>query len=118
MQSHLLGRRGEDRACSYLISKGYQILERNWRHRKAEVDVIASIGDILVIIEVKTRSGTLFGEPTDFIGKEKIRLLRQAANAYVNLKRLDQEIRFDFIGIVKRKDHVKLVHIEDACHSF
>ena len=65
----------EELAFDYLVSKGYQVKERKWRYQKAEVDIIAQKDDVLAIIEVKTRSTDVFGDPQDFISKKKIKLL-------------------------------------------
>jgi putative endonuclease len=118
MRSHALGIQGEDLAVTYLLSQGYKILERNWRFAKAEVDIIAAKEDVLAAVEVKTRSTDAFGAPQEFIGRKKIRLLRKAMNAYVNLKGLDLEVRFDFIGIVIENGNESITHLKDACFIF
>ncbi len=118
MESHRLGIRGEDLASDYLLSRGYTILERNWRHQKAEIDILAMKEGILAVIEVKTRSTVVFGTPEEFIGQNKIRLVRKAANAYVNLNRLNLEVRLDYIGIVFENNQPKVRHIKDACFFF
>ena len=118
MESHDLGKRGEELAARHLVSKGYTILERNWRHARAEVDIIARHGDILALVEVKSRSGEAFGDPLDSVGREKIRMLRKAINAYVNLKGIDLEIRFDLIGVVLEDGRERIRHVEDACYLF
>ena len=102
----------------HLISKGYTILERNWRHAKAEIDVIAVRGGTLAIVEVKSRSSEVFGDPLESVSKEKIRLLRRAANAYVNLKGIDLDIRFDCVGVLLDKGRERITHFEDACFLF
>lgn len=118
MRSHDLGIRGEDLACSHLLSNGYTILERNWRFQKAEIDVLATKDGILAVIEVKTRSTKAFGDPEEFISRNKIQLLRKAANAYVNIKRLNLDVRFDYIGIVIERNRHKISHHKDACFIF
>ena len=118
MESHDLGEYGEELAARYLLSKGYSILERNWRHAKAEVDIIALRGDTLAVVEVKSRSSEAFGDPLESVSREKIRLLRKAINAYVNLKGIDLEIRFDLIGVVLEDDRQRIRHVEDACYLF
>ncbi len=118
MLSHDLGIRGEELACRYLLSKGYTILERNWRFQKAEIDILARKDETLAVIEVKTRSTKAFGDPEDFIGRNKIQLLRKAANAYVNRNSLNLEVRFDYIGIVIENNRKRLTHLEDACFIF
>lgn len=117
-QHNELGIKGEQLAIDYLIKKGYQILERNWRYLKAEVDIIARKENILIAIEVKTRSSAYFGNPQDFITKKKIQLLVLAMNAYVDMKHLDDEIRFDVIAMLKSNGQFKIEHIEDAFLHF
>lgn len=118
MQSHDLGIRGEEIACRYLQTKGYSILERNWRFQKAEIDILAEKDGILAVVEVKTRSSRKFGDPEGFISRNQVEQLRKAANAYVNSNRLNLEVRFDFIGILLKGNREKLSHLKDACFIF
>lgn len=113
-----LGKIGEQLAYVYLIQKGYEIKERNWRYQKAEVDIIAIKDGVLAIIEVKTRSTDVFGDPKDFINKKKINLLVSAIDNYVCLNSLDLEVRFDVIGIIREGKKTRLEHIEDAFYHF
>jgi putative endonuclease len=113
-----LGITGEELAFDYLVSKGYQVKERNWRYQKAEVDIIAQKDDVLAIIEVKTRSTDVFGDPQDFISKKKIKLLISAVDEYVCSHGLNVEVRFDVIGIVKQGSETRLEHLEDAFYHF
>jgi putative endonuclease len=94
-----LGKLGEDLAVKYLLKNGYTILDTNWTFQKAEIDIIAKIGNTLAIVEVKTRSSLEFGLPQDFVKPKKIQLLVKAVDAYVNAKNLDLEVRFDIIAI-------------------
>ena len=66
-----LGEKGEEMAVLFLQKHGYEILERNWRYKKAEVDVIAQKKEVLAVIEVKTRSSNYFGNPQDFVNQKK-----------------------------------------------
>lgn len=113
-----LGKVGEQLAHDYLVEKGYLIKERNWRCKKAEVDLIAQKGEILAIIEVKTRSTDAFGDPKEFINDKKINRLISAIDQYVCSKKLDVEVRFDVIGIVISGEQIKLEHVEDAFYHF
>ena len=70
-----LGKKGERIAVGFLLEQGYSIVERNWRFLKAEVDIIAQKDNIVVAVEVKTRSSKVFGNPQDFIDAKKIKLL-------------------------------------------
>ena len=113
-ESHELGKSGEETAYNFLINKGFTILEKNWRHNKDEVDLIARQGDYLVIIEVKTRSTFYFGEPQIFVNKKKQGFMIRAANAYILKNDIHLETRFDIISIVQSGDRVSIKHIEDA----
>lgn len=114
IEPHNLGKTGEDLAVEYLQSKGYQILERNWRSGHKEIDIIALDGDTLVAVEVKTRKSSFYGEPDIAIGEMKQKMLIWAADAYVRYKNLDVDVRFDIISIILNEREQKLEHIEDA----
>ena len=109
-----LGKLGEDLAVQYLTDKGYEILERNWHNIHKEVDIIAKDGRYLVIVEVKTRQSDEYGEPDLAVTKRKQRMLIAAANAYISMKKLDMETRFDIISIVFKDSDPVIEHIEDA----
>ncbi|CAM1359043.1 conserved protein of unknown function [Tenacibaculum soleae] len=113
-QHNDLGRKGEELAIEYLEKKGYLIVEKNYRYKKAEVDIIARKEAVLVVIEVKTRSSTYFGNPQDFVNPKKIKLLVMAIDNYVVEKDLDVETRFDIIAVLKKKESYIIKHIEDA----
>jgi len=113
-----LGKKGEQLAVDFLLKDNYEIIERNYRFEKAEVDIIAQKKDILAIVEVKTRSTTEFGNPQDFVKPKQINNLVKAVNEYVTSNDLDVEVRFDVIAIVKEKDGFKIEHLEDAFYHF
>ncbi len=99
-----LGAKGEEVAVSYLKSKGYRIVERNYRIRFGEIDIIAEQGDDLVFIEVKTRSGTLFGSPFESVTKQKQKQLSKVALEYISKQGFhDRPARFDVVGIELQK---------------
>ena len=108
------GKLGEDLAVNYLINKGYQILERNWRSGHKEIDIIALDGDTLVAVEVKTRKSNTYGEPDIAVGAMKQQMLIWDADAYVRYKNLDVEVRFDIVSIVITDTGEHIEHIEDA----
>lgn len=109
-----LGKMGEDEACAYLAGKGFNILERNWRHLKDEVDIIAVNDEYLVIAEVKTRRTLYFGEPQIFVTKKKQSFMIRAANAYIEKNNIDLETRFDILSVIISGEKVSIKHIEDA----
>ncbi len=113
-----LGQKGEQLAVDFLQKNGYTILDRNWRFKKAEVDIIAQKNETLAVIEVKTRSSNYFGNPQDFVNPKKIKLLVEAIDEYVTSKNLEVEVRFDIIAILKNKDAFTIEHLEDAFLHF
>lgn len=117
-QHNDLGILGEQAAVNYLQKNGYTVLEKNWRYKKAEIDVIALYQNTLVCIEVKTRSSLSLGEPQNFVTPKKVKLLIQAINQYVIVKELSLEIRFDIISIVSTNKECKINHIENAFYHF
>jgi putative endonuclease len=116
MAQHLdLGRKGESLAKTFLEGLGYEILDENWTHGKAEVDLIAYKDKMIIFTEVKTRTGNGFGEPEDFVDMRKQRLLAEAADEYIYLMDHQGEVRFDIISILfDRNENYTLKHIEDA----
>lgn len=78
-----LGRYGEDVAARYLRGAGLLVIDRNWRSRSGEVDIVALDGDILVICEVKTRSNHRFGGPVAAITSTKLSRLRRLAGEWI-----------------------------------
>lgn len=109
-----LGKIGEEIACNYLIDKGYEIIERNWRNRHKEIDIIARDGQELVIVEVKTRQNDNYGEPDLAVTRQKQNRLINAANAYIFKKTLDTDTRFDIISIIFKDGNPVIDHIMDA----
>lgn len=109
-----LGNKGEELAVAYLIKKGYSILERNYRFRKSEIDIVAKKNEVLIAVEVKTRSSNYFGNPKDFINKKKIQLLIYGMDNYIHEHDLDIEVRFDIISVLKDQKEYSIEHIEDA----
>jgi putative endonuclease len=116
MAQHLdLGRRGENLAKIFLEGLGYEILDENWTHGKAEIDLVVYKDKVIIFAEVKTRTGNGFGEPEDFVDTRKQRLLAEAADEYIYLMDHQGEVRFDIISILfDRNDNYTLKHIEDA----
>lgn len=110
-----LGLQGEKLAITHLQQQQYCILETNWRFKRAEVDVIAKDGAVLVFVEVKTRSYNFFGEPEAFVSEKKEAFLFDAANAYMEQIAHDWEIRFDIVGIIIPKyGSPQVKHLKDA----
>ena len=118
LKRHGLGKWAEDKAAAYLEEKGYEILERNYRYDRAEIDIIAKTAHCIVVVEVKARSTDYFGHPQDFINRKKVSQLVKAANHFMMEHEEDKEVRFDAIGILKKSKGWKIEHLEDAFYFF
>ncbi|MFZ4544116.1 MAG: YraN family protein [Saprospiraceae bacterium] len=116
MTKHIvLGKTGEELAAQFLILKGYEIVDRNWRYKRAELDIVAKKDEKLIFIEVKTRSSDYFGSPEQFVHFRKRQLLSRAAGAYILSHNHDWLIRYDIIAILYNEDGTySLTHFEDA----
>ncbi|MCM1377081.1 MAG: YraN family protein [Clostridium sp.] len=109
-----LGQFGEEMAMEHLMKEGYVIRERNWRAKNhAEIDIIAQYGEMIVFVEVKSRSGT-FQDPLEAVTPKKIRKIISGANIYMKMVEHDYSYRFDIISIKGTPDHFELEHIPDA----
>lgn len=94
------GYRGEDLACEYLRKNGYEILERNYRIRGGEIDIVAMDGDYLVFVEVKARFSHEYGLPVESITPWKIKYLLKTAQFYLmKINWEDGPYRLDFVSI-------------------
>lgn len=114
-RSQEVGQKGESLAVHHLKEKGYVILEQNWRFSKAEIDVIAKDDEVLVFVEVKTRSYDYYGRPEDSIGRKKEKLVADAGAAYMRSIGHEWEIRFDIISIILPKTGIPTIdHFKDA----
>jgi putative endonuclease len=108
------GNEGEETACRYLISCGYEILARNWRFKRLEVDIIAKKDNILVIIEVKSRKSGVFGEPELAVTNKKQGFLIAAAHHYITTRDIDAETRFDIVSVKGEGEACEVKHLEGA----
>lgn len=110
-----LGKWGEDVAARYLENKGYRILERNWKDKHKDLDIIAVDNGCLVIVEVKTRRQNTLVAPELAVDFRKIKNITLATNKYVKLNCIDSPIRFDIVAITGTNDeNCSVEHIEDA----
>lgn len=113
-----IGQEGEDLAVEYLVSKGFEIITRNYRYGHGEIDIIVNdkSNNHLVFVEVKTRKNLEFGEPENAITKSKIKQLKKIAEAYLYEKEIKEvECRFDVIAIIwNRETKPKITHFKNA----
>lgn len=97
-----VGRRYEDAAAQFLIQNGYTILDRNYQAGHKEIDIVAGKPGLIAFVEVKAARSTSYGHPAEWVSQRKIRLLTQAAQVYLDEKRITgRDIRFDVICFVK-----------------
>ena len=97
-----LGRDGEQAAAEYLERRSLRILARNWRCSEGEIDIVAAERRVLVVCEVKTRSGTRYGTPLEAIGRAKQRRLRRLAVRWLAANGvLFDEVRIDAVGLTR-----------------
>ena len=99
--SRIIGKRGEDIAVKALKKKKYKILERNFRCKQGEIDIIAEdSGGTLCFVEVKARSSNAYGTPEEVVNKHKQRRLTEAAYVYLQKNRLElRDMRFDIVSV-------------------
>ncbi len=110
-----LGNAAEEQAVHYLRTKGYEILDRNWRFNRAELDIIARIGNDLVVVEVKSRKNNRFGYPEVSVNEAKKQKLLEGITEYRSRHHLESlEVRFDIIAITSEGTEKGLEHFEDA----
>ena len=106
---------GEDLVAEWYVKRGYDIVERNWRCRQGEIDIIASRDSVLVICEVKTRATADFGSPALAVDANKQQRLRRLAAHWLSENPTTRaSVRFDVAAVVGPKEDVSLEVIESA----
>ncbi len=113
-ESHNLGQKGEDLAADHLKKAGFKILSRNWKWGKHEIDIIAENIDLIVFVEVKTRTDDYQMHPVTAVTTEKQRSIIYAADGYLQKFNINKEGRFDVITIIKTGELYQIDHIENA----
>ena len=108
------GETGEILAAEFLQQKGFAILEKNFRHGHQEIDLIATINNWLVFVEVKMRTNLKYGYPEVFVDRTKRRNIRNAARQYIFKNDWKGNARFDVISITINSTEPDIHHIEDA----
>jgi putative endonuclease len=118
-----VGQFGEDAAARHLAEAGLTILERNWRASptvdgglRGELDVIARDGDALVVVEVKTRSGSRFGMPAEAVTRDKARRIRRLAVAWLaaHPNGAYSSVRFDVVSVLRTRQGLVVEHLRGA----
>lgn len=110
-----LGELGENKAINFLTENGYNILERNFRAKNGEIDIIAKEKDEYVFIEVKTRASMKYGMPVEAVDKNKREHILKASKYYIYKNYLQNKyIRFDIIEVYINKNNYLINHIKNA----
>ncbi|MEM1407446.1 MAG: YraN family protein [Bacteroidota bacterium] len=109
-----LGKEGEQIAADYLKARGYKLLETNWRFKRSEIDLICSKDDLLVFVEVKTRSSVGFGQPEESVDEKKAAKVTEGAEEYIFQHDWNKDIRFDIVSVVLEGGQQRILHLEDA----
>jgi len=111
------GNKGEALAADFLAEKGYEILVRNYRYGKSEIDLIVQRDEWVLFIEVKTRSSDDFGEPEEFVTSGQVNRILNAAEEWIFSTGWKGHIRFDIISVKFADDFLDdpmIEHLEDA----
>jgi|GraSoi_2013_60cm_1033757.scaffolds.fasta_scaffold01777_4 putative endonuclease len=104
MHQHIdLGKKGEELAAEWLAARGFAILQRNWRHGRYEVDIIASQAGVLRIIEVKSRRSTSYGRPEESVSRRKFQNVMQGAAGWLLQYPGHRRLQYDVMAITLRK---------------
>jgi len=109
-----IGDSAEWMAKIFLAQKGYKIIEQNFKAENAEIDIIAEFENKTIFVEVKFRKTNYFGFPEENVNQPKQEKIKQAANAYMFLKNITQDIRFEIVAIFLGEEKVEIEHFEDA----
>jgi len=109
------GSRWEEQAADYLVGKGYRILERNFRSKTGEIDIVARHKDILVFVEVKARRNANYGRPCEAVTPQKLRTISRTAEFYMcRFKCHDASARIDVLEIIETEGSLVFSHIENV----
>jgi putative endonuclease len=115
---HAVGKAGEEAAVQFLRQHGYRILERNYRCRFGEIDLIARDGRMLAFVEVKTRRSQKYGPAAAAVTLQKQRHLIKASQAYlIQRKKVDELCRFDVVTVAMEAQLPYIELIKDAFQS-
>lgn len=94
------GRHGENLACRFLKSNGYKIIEKNFRTRFGEIDIVAEDNGVVCFVEVKARTDTSYGLPEEYVDRRKQVKIVKTSQAYIKRKNLkSRDMRFDIVSV-------------------
>lgn len=115
MHRNDLGKKGEALARKYLLTRGYTILDSNYRSQNGEIDIICADGETVVFVEVKSRSSVAFGTPAESVNWQKQKRLHRLAQEYLIARRLESRpVRFDVLSLIFLPGDVRIEHLTGA----
>jgi putative endonuclease len=110
-----LGEVGERIAAKWLAYKGWTVRERRFRNGRRDIDIVVQRERLVAFVEVKARSGALFGDPVEAVHWRKQRELRRSANVWIDrYGQPNEEYRFDVVGVLLGGGKVRVKHVENA----
>jgi putative endonuclease len=113
------GSKGENLAAEYFVSKGYEIVSRNFKFNKGEIDLVVTKDDWMIFVEVKTRSSFDFGPPEQFVSVKQCNKIIDTAEEFIFRAEWQGHVRIDVVSVKIDLDcdyALELVHFEDAIH--
>ena len=108
------GNEGEQLAADFLVKNGFTILERNYRYKRSEIDLIVRKDNWLIFVEVKLRKSASFGYPEEFVDYHKERMILYGALHYMYKIDWQGNVRYDIVSVLQRYSDTEILHIEDA----
>ena len=115
MSKYKTGLAGQQAAEEFLLTKGYEVLARNYRVKTGEIDLVVKDGEYIVFAEVKFRSSLGYGYPREAVGTTKQRrIINTALHFLARYKLTDSDIRFDVVEILEQQGRLYVSHIENA----
>ncbi|MCM8766734.1 MAG: YraN family protein [Candidatus Omnitrophica bacterium] len=107
MKNIEFGKFGEEKGIEFLKRNGYKIIERNYKTKIGEIDIIAKKEKQIIFIEVKTRSSDNYGFPEEAVNQRKLKKIEKVAYLYLKSKKTNLPIRFEVLSIIKDKENFK-----------
>lgn len=108
------GIEGEQLAADFLVQKGFQIIERNYRYKHSEIDLIVKKDNWLIFVEVKARSSYAYGHPEEFVDYQKEKKILEGADHYTYVHDWQGNVRYDIVSVKLSKTNPEILHLEDA----
>ena len=115
MNRRALGARGESLAGEWYVARGYTVLDRNWRTRSGELDLVLELGGVIVFCEVKTRTTDAFGAGVEAVTREKQQRIRRLAAQWLEgHDRANRGLRFDVVSILAPRDGPPTIDVYES----